>query len=358
VRVWCDGCYDMVHFGHANSLRQAKAMGDYLIVGVHTDEEITKHKGPPVFNEQERYRMVRAIKWVDEVIEGAPYVTTLDTLNKYDCDFCVHGDDITMTADGTDTYHLVKSAKRYKECKRTQGVSTTNLVGRMLLLSKDHMLRGDQEYIVDRRSSTDMSSDSTARSPWTGVSQFLPTTQKLLEFSNSEGPKKTDKIVYVAGAFDLFHIGHLDFLEKCKELGTYLIVGLHTDPVVNRYKGSNFPIMNIHERTLSVLAYRCVDEVVIGAPYSVTSEMMNHFNVSVVCHGNTNVMHDVDGQDPYAFPKKEGKFVLVDSGNSLTTEMLVQRILSRRLDYEERNSKKEAKEMAAYEAFVKAKNSQ
>ena len=41
----------MVHFGHANSLRQAKAMGDRLVVGVHTDEEITLHKGPPVFNE-------------------------------------------------------------------------------------------------------------------------------------------------------------------------------------------------------------------------------------------------------------------------------------------------------------------
>ena len=64
------------------------------------------------------------------------------------------------------------------------------------------------------------------------------------------------KIVYVAGAFDLFHVGHLDFLEKCRELGSYLIVGLHTDPVVNRYKGSNFPIMNLHERTLSVLAFR------------------------------------------------------------------------------------------------------
>ena len=51
VKVWCDGCYDMVHFGHANSLRQAKAMGDRLVVGVHTDEEITLHKGPPVFNE-------------------------------------------------------------------------------------------------------------------------------------------------------------------------------------------------------------------------------------------------------------------------------------------------------------------
>ena len=46
--------YDMVHFGHANSLRQAKALGDYLVVGVHTDEEITKHKGPPVFTQEER----------------------------------------------------------------------------------------------------------------------------------------------------------------------------------------------------------------------------------------------------------------------------------------------------------------
>ena len=54
TRVWSDGCYDMVHFGHANQLRQAKAMGDYLYVGVHSDEEISKHKGPPVFTAEER----------------------------------------------------------------------------------------------------------------------------------------------------------------------------------------------------------------------------------------------------------------------------------------------------------------
>ena len=100
VRVWCDGCYDMVHYGHANSLRQAKAMGDYLIVGVHTDAEIAQNKGPPVFNQEERYRMVRAIKWVDEIVEAAPYVTTVEELDDYQCDFCVHGNDITMTADG------------------------------------------------------------------------------------------------------------------------------------------------------------------------------------------------------------------------------------------------------------------
>ena len=65
------------------------------------------------------------------------------------------------------------------------------------------------------------------------------------------------------------------------------------------------------------MAYRCVDEVVIGetrlftvertfcegAPYTVTKEMMEHFNVSVVCHGKTPVMHDEDGSDPYGFPR-------------------------------------------------------
>jgi len=354
-RVWCDGCYDMVHFGHANSLRQAKAMGKCLVVGVHTDAEIAMHKGPPVFTEQERYRMVRAIKWVDEVVEGAPYVTTIETLDQHNCEVCVHGDDITMTADGTDTYHIVKAAGRYKECQRTQGVSTTNLVGRMLMLSKEHLQRGDQEYQVDQSKSTEMSSDSTTRSPWTGVSQFLPTTQKLLQFSNCSGPEPGQRIVYVAGAFDLFHVGHLDFLEKVRENGDYLIVGLHTDPEVNRYKGFNFPIMNIHERTLSVLAYRCVDEVVIGAPYEVTAEMLEHFNVTLVCHGMTNVMPAHDGTDPYAEPKRRGIFLQVDSGNSLTTEKLVQRILARRMEYQERNRKKEEKELAVIQVMERMK---
>ncbi|KAK6009004.1 cytidyltransferase domain protein [Ostertagia ostertagi] len=74
-RIWCDGCYDMVHFGHANQLRQAKQFGKKLIVGVHNDEEITMHKGPPVFNEQERYRMVEGIKWVDEVSQLKPLMS-------------------------------------------------------------------------------------------------------------------------------------------------------------------------------------------------------------------------------------------------------------------------------------------
>lgn len=60
--------------------------------------EISKHKGPPVFTQEERYKMVRAIKWVDEIVEEAPYVTTLETLDKYNCDFCVHGGELSAKA--------------------------------------------------------------------------------------------------------------------------------------------------------------------------------------------------------------------------------------------------------------------
>ncbi|XP_043662108.1 ethanolamine-phosphate cytidylyltransferase-like isoform X3 [Drosophila teissieri] len=351
VRVWCDGCYDMVHFGHANSLRQAKALGDKVIVGIHTDEEITKHKGPPVFTEEERVKMVKGIKWVDEVVLGAPYVTTLEVLDQNNCDFCVHGDDITMTAEGVDTYHLVKSANRYKEVKRTAGVSTTDLVGRMLLLTRNHFRQGSAEYDIEKE-------DSAAKSPWTGCSQFLPTTQKIIQFSDGKSPNPGDKIVYVAGAFDLFHVGHLDFLEKAKKLGDYLIVGLHTDPVVNSYKGSNYPIMNLHERVLSVLACKFVNEVVIGAPYCVTEELLEHFKIDVVCHGRTPIALENGKIDPYAVPKTRAVFELIDSGNEMTTERIVERIISHRLEYERRNQAKEKKEIEAFEALQRQKQTQ
>ena len=67
-----------------------------------------------MLTEEERYKMVRSVKWVDEVVEGSPYVTTLETLDDNQVEFCVHGDDITLGADGKDTYHIVKDAGRYK----------------------------------------------------------------------------------------------------------------------------------------------------------------------------------------------------------------------------------------------------
>ncbi|XP_006753085.1 PREDICTED: ethanolamine-phosphate cytidylyltransferase isoform X4 [Myotis davidii] len=287
----------MVHYGHSNQLRQARAMGDYLIVGVHTD------------------------------------------------------DDITLTVDGRDTYEEVKQAGRYRECKRTQGVSTTDLVGRMLLMTKAH--HSSQEMSSEYRAYADSFGKCPGgRNPWTGVSQFLQTSRKIIQFASGKEPQPGDTVIYVAGAFDLFHIGHVDFLAKVHGLveRPYVIAGLHFDQEVNHYKGKNYPIMNLHERTLSVLACRYVSEVVIGAPYAVTAELLDHFKVDLVCHGKTEIMPDKDGSDPYQEPKKRGIFRQIDSGSDLTTDLIVQRIIKNRLEYEARNQKKEAKELAFLEA--------
>lgn len=59
VRVYMDGCFDLMHYGHANALRQAKTLGDELVVGVVSDEEIIANKGPPVLSMEERYSSYR-----------------------------------------------------------------------------------------------------------------------------------------------------------------------------------------------------------------------------------------------------------------------------------------------------------
>lgn len=133
VRVYMDGCFDMMHYGHCNALRQARALGDQLVVGVVSDEEITLNKGPPVTPLHERMIMVKAVKWVDEVIPDAPYAITEEFMKKlfdeYQIDYIIHGDDPCVLHDGTDAYALAKKAGRYKQIKRTEGVSSTDIVG-------------------------------------------------------------------------------------------------------------------------------------------------------------------------------------------------------------------------------------
>ena len=139
-----------------------------------------------------------------------------------------------------------------RECKRTQGVSTTDLVGRMLLLSRPSESVSAQAVLS--KDVVDLSKGHTASSPWTGVSHFLPTSQRIIQFAEGREPRPGDRIVYMPGAFDLFHVGHVDALEMAKKMGDFLIVGVWPDDVSRRFKGQHFPIMNLHERVLSVLA--------------------------------------------------------------------------------------------------------
>lgn len=349
VRVWCDGCYDTVHYGHANSLRQAKSLGDQLVVGVHSDQEIYRHKGPTVFTQTERVKMLRANKWVHEVVPDAPYITTLETLDKHRCDFCAHGDDITYTVDGEDAYREVKAAGRYREVDRTRGVSTTDVVDRILQMERNcepecqqsSISREDfYEFLVTDyhqfKLSEDFQSDNGEK-----ITTIEEIPDSLREIPNIQ---TQGKVVYVPGAFDLFHVGHLDFLQEAAAQGMSLIVGLHSDQEVKRCKGNDYPIMSLYERALTILPCKYVSKVVLGAPYTITESFIQHYNIDLVCHGETDVIPDENGNDPYIVPKQMDKFVSVKSKNEMTTEKIVDRVFQQRSEFEERNRRKKATE--------------
>jgi len=68
-------------------------------------------------------------------------------------------------------------------------------------------------------------------------------------------------VVYTSGNWDLFHIGHLNFLERAKKLGDFLVVGVGTDESVVECRGRS-PIIPFEQRCQIIRALRCVDWVV------------------------------------------------------------------------------------------------
>jgi glycerol-3-phosphate cytidylyltransferase len=87
------------------------------------------------------------------------------------------------------------------------------------------------------------------------------------------------KIVTTNGCFDILHIGHTRFLERAKELGDVLIVGINTDASVRRLKGSSRPINSQHDRAEVVAALRSVDYVTLfdeDTPVEYLSEVKPH----------------------------------------------------------------------------------
>ena len=68
--VFTNGCFDILHVGHVRYLRQARAMGEMLIVGLNTDESVRALKGPsrPVNSQDDRAEVLAALEFVDYVV--------------------------------------------------------------------------------------------------------------------------------------------------------------------------------------------------------------------------------------------------------------------------------------------------
>jgi D-glycero-beta-D-manno-heptose 1-phosphate adenylyltransferase len=72
-----------------------------------------------------------------------------------------------------------------------------------------------------------------------------------------------EKVVFSNGCFDILHLGHIDYLEKARALGTKLVIGLNADASVTLLKGSNRPINNELARARMLAALQFVDGVTV-----------------------------------------------------------------------------------------------
>jgi len=134
VRVYADGVYDIFHFGHALQLKQAKLSFPlvHLLVGVNSDEDVRVHKAATVMLHAERCESLRHCRWVDEVVEEAPWVIDQQFLDRWQIDYVAHDDDPYASSGMDDVYSYCKSRGKFIPTRRTPGVSTSDLLERIV----------------------------------------------------------------------------------------------------------------------------------------------------------------------------------------------------------------------------------
>jgi len=125
--VWTNGCFDILHLGHAKYLKKAKEFGDVLIVGLNSDDSIKKIKGPnrPINNENDRAVLLSMLKPVDYVLifSEQDCCTQLKELRP---DFYVKGGDYTIETINQKERKIIESyGGKVKLVPIVNGKSTT-----------------------------------------------------------------------------------------------------------------------------------------------------------------------------------------------------------------------------------------
>lgn len=140
--VWTNGCFDLLHAGHIRYLRQAKELGDLLIVGLNSDRSVAQWKSPdrPFVPQEYRLEVLAAIRYVDYVVvfdERSP-VRLLRLLQP---DVYVKGGDYTIdTIDQTERRVVEAYGGSIVILPKVEGLSTSDLARRV----SEVMLRASQ----------------------------------------------------------------------------------------------------------------------------------------------------------------------------------------------------------------------
>ena len=347
IRIFMDGVFDIIHSGHFNAFRQAQYLGDILVCGLNSDEDVAKAKGKTLMDINERSSLAGSSKWIGDLALNTPYTPTVETLDTFKCDYLAHGDDIPTNEYGNTIYDEIIAKKRLRVFRRTEGISTTVIIGRLLLGMKDKFdaLDGkDENNLAIKKSYEELENASNLQ--YGTMTTLLTTSYRIAEFSNKKMPEHGEKVVYICGEFDVLHKVHIEALKKAKESGDFVYVGVYNDITVNKRKGKYNPVLNINERCLNLLALKYVDDVVFGAPEVITEDLIHNLNIDVVIQFITPKMKEgkCDKEEKiYEAAKKLGKLKEIEISGELTNDTLSERIWENKEQYIKKFIKKSAK---------------
>lgn len=125
---------DLFHSGHVEFFKKARTLGDYLIVGIHSDEVLISNdykKGKPILTMEERVNSVGACRFVDEVLPNAPFIIDRPWIDKHNIEIVVRGDDMPQVRLEY-FYKVPMDMGIFRTVPYTAGISTTEIIRRIM----------------------------------------------------------------------------------------------------------------------------------------------------------------------------------------------------------------------------------
>ena len=130
---------------------------------------------------------------------------------------------------------------------------------------------------------------------------------------------------FVCSAFDLFHAGHLMMLKEAKAQCDYLIVGLQTDPTIDRPAEKNKPIQSVFERYEQLKACKYIDEILVYATEKDLVDILLSYPINVRILGNEYEHRDFTGR--HECIERSIQFYFNKRDHSFSTTELRQRVV-------------------------------
>jgi rfaE bifunctional protein nucleotidyltransferase chain/domain len=139
----------------------------------------------------------------------------------------------------------------------------------------------------------------------------------------AEWKAKGEKVVFTNGCFDLIHLGHVDYLEKARNLGDKLVLGLNTDDSVSRFKGPERPLQDQNSRARILAAFQFIDLVVFFNE-DTPLDLITALQPGILVKGSDYLAENIVGAD--VVKKTGGEVKTIDFVPGYSTTRIVEKI--------------------------------